>query len=66
MCRRIQVRHLYDRSLTLHCCRVGIELSTVEVRFQDLEIETSVFVGSRALPSVTNRLRDYIQASLTQ
>lgn len=42
--------------------RVGIELSTVEVRFEELEIETSVFVGSRALPSVTNRFRDYAQA----
>jgi len=45
--------------------KVGIELSTVEVRFEELEIETSVFVGSRALPSVTNRFRDYAQFPLT-
>lgn len=43
--------------------RVGIELSSVEVRFEDLDIETSVFLGSRALPSVTNRFIDYAQAS---
>lgn len=43
-------------------CRVGIELCSVEVRFEDLDIETSVFVGSRALPSVTNRFLDYAQA----
>ncbi len=47
----------------MHDCRVGIELSSVEVRFEDLDIETSVFLGSRALPSVTNRFIDYAQAS---
>lgn len=42
-------------------CRVGIQHSTVEVRFQDLAIETDVFVGSRALPTVTNAFLDCAQ-----
>jgi hypothetical protein len=42
--------------------RVGIRLSQVEVRFEDLNIETDVFVGSRALPSVTNEFLNYAQA----
>lgn len=47
--------------LCLLCPRVGITLSNVEVRWQDLDIETDVFVGSRALPSVTNAFLDYAQ-----
>ena len=38
--------------------RAGIRLSQVEVRFEDLSIETDVAVGSRALPSVQNSLID--------
>lgn len=32
---------------------------------QDLDIETDVYVGSRALPSVTNAFMDYAQVSLS-
>ncbi len=32
---------------------------------QDLDIETDVYVGSRALPSVTNAFLDYAQVSLS-
>ncbi|KAL4340272.1 hypothetical protein GQ457_08G013760 [Hibiscus cannabinus] len=34
--------------------RVGIKLPTVEVRFQHLTIEANCYVGSRALPSLSN------------
>jgi len=44
-------------------CRVGIHLSHVEVRFQDLNIETDVLVGSRGLPSVSNAFLNYVQVS---
>lgn len=34
--------------------RVGIELPTIEVRFENLNIEAEVYVGSRALPTFIN------------
>ncbi|KAK1376049.1 hypothetical protein POM88_032242 [Heracleum sosnowskyi] len=34
--------------------RVGVELPTIEVRFENLNIEAEAFVGSRALPSFIN------------
>ncbi|CAA0839123.1 ABC transporter G family member 40 [Striga hermonthica] len=34
--------------------RVGIELPTIEVRFENLKVETEAYVGSRALPSFMN------------
>lgn len=40
---------------------MGITHSTVEVRWENLAVETDVFVGSRALPTVTNAFLDYAQ-----
>jgi len=34
--------------------RAGVPVAMTEVRFQDLNIATTVSVGSRALPSLTN------------
>lgn len=34
--------------------RVGIELPKIEVRFQHLNVEADVYVGSRALPTLPN------------
>ncbi|KAK8584760.1 hypothetical protein V6N13_138709 [Hibiscus sabdariffa] len=34
--------------------RVGIDLPTIEVRFENLKIEAEAFVGTNALPSVLN------------
>ncbi|KAG8643746.1 pleiotropic drug resistance protein 1 [Manihot esculenta] len=34
--------------------RVGIEIPTIEVRFEHLNVEADAFVGSRALPSFIN------------
>lgn len=36
------------------CCRVGIDLPTVEVRFENVKIEAEAYVGSRALPTFLN------------
>jgi hypothetical protein len=44
----ISARALFD------CCRVGIDMPTVEVRFQNLEAEAEVRVGSSGLPTVLN------------
>lgn len=38
---------------------MGLKLSSVEVRFEDLDIETDVRVGKAALPSVQGALVDY-------
>lgn len=46
---------------TLLYCRVGIEMTKVEVKFEDLVVGTKVFVGSRALPSVVNAYRNAIE-----
>lgn len=34
--------------------RVGLEFPKIEVRFQNLTVETYVHVGSRALPTIPN------------
>ena len=34
--------------------RVGLQLPTIEVRFENLHVEAEAFVGSRALPSFAN------------
>ena len=35
-------------------CRVALEFPKIEVRFQNLTVETYVHVGSRALPTIPN------------
>jgi hypothetical protein len=42
------------------CCRVGLKLSSVEVRFEDVSIDTDVRVGKAALPSVPGAMIDYV------
>ena len=42
-------------------CSAGIKPSTVEVRFENLTIEAGVYVGDRALPTVTNSYRNMIE-----
>jgi ABC-type multidrug transport system ATPase subunit len=44
--------------------RVGIQLSTVEVRFQNLSIAAEVYVGDRALPTVSNSYRNFFEKYL--
>ena len=43
-------------------CRVGLELPTVEVRFEGVQVETEVFrETSRNLPSLYNTLRNSVE-----
>ncbi|KAL4304239.1 hypothetical protein GQ457_10G008600 [Hibiscus cannabinus] len=45
--------------------RVGLEVRKVEVRFQNLNIEAKVRIGSRALPTLINVARDFFEDMLT-
>ncbi|KAG2673155.1 hypothetical protein I3760_13G076600 [Carya illinoinensis] len=45
--------------------RVGLEVPTVEVRYENLKIEANVQTGSRALPTLVNASRDVIERILT-
>ncbi|KAK8700613.1 hypothetical protein V6N13_019004 [Hibiscus sabdariffa] len=44
--------------------RVGLEVPKVEVRFQNLNIEAKVRIGSRALPTLINVARDFFEDML--
>ncbi|GAB4850124.1 transcription factor, partial [Ancistrocladus abbreviatus] len=44
--------------------RVGIALPTIEVRFENLNIEAEALVGSRALPSFTNYVTNKLEGLL--
>ncbi|KAH7838131.1 hypothetical protein Vadar_022406 [Vaccinium darrowii] len=45
--------------------RAGIEIPKVEVRFENLNISVNVQVGSRALPTLSNNVRDHIERIFT-
>ncbi|PPS12924.1 hypothetical protein GOBAR_AA07712 [Gossypium barbadense] len=53
------LRRLRDRT-----DRVGIEIPTIEVRFQHLEVEGDTYVGSRALPTLLNVTLNTIESIL--
>ncbi|KAH0708802.1 hypothetical protein KY284_010229 [Solanum tuberosum] len=42
--------------------RVGINLPTVEVRFEHLTIETDCYIGDRALPTLLNAARNIAES----
>ncbi|KAF0920712.1 hypothetical protein E2562_036413 [Oryza meyeriana var. granulata] len=42
--------------------RVGIDYPTIEVRFENLEVEAEVHVGNRGLPTLLNSIINTIQA----
>ncbi|OEL16174.1 ABC transporter G family member 42 [Dichanthelium oligosanthes] len=44
--------------------RVGIELPTVEVRFEQLTVQAKCHVGSRALPTLLNTARNVAEGAL--
>nr|GFB23642.1 ABC transporter G family member 32-like [Tanacetum cinerariifolium] len=46
--------------------RVDLEFPKIEVRFQNLNVETFVHVGSRALPTITNFIVNMTEAFLRQ
>ena len=43
--------------------RVGIEQPSMEVRFEDLKVEAKVYVGNRAVPTVINSYRNFVEVS---
>ncbi|GAQ78767.1 pleiotropic drug resistance protein [Klebsormidium nitens] len=49
-----QDNELFLRKLRERAARVGIAPPTIEVRYEDLCIDADVYVGSRALPTLTN------------
>ncbi|KAJ8768124.1 hypothetical protein K2173_021064 [Erythroxylum novogranatense] len=44
--------------------RVGCEIPTVEVRFQNLSVEAQTYVGKRSVPSLTNSVLNKIEGFL--
>lgn len=42
-------------------CRVGIDLPTIEVRYENLNIEADAYVGSRGLPTFINFMTNYLE-----
>lgn len=36
------------------CCRVGLDIPTIEVRFEHLNVQAEAYVGGRALPTMFN------------
>jgi hypothetical protein len=40
---------------------VGIELPTIEVRYENLSVDADCFVGSRALPTLWNAARNFAE-----
>ena len=44
-------------------CRVGIELPTVEVRYENLTIQANCYVGNRGLPTLANVVRDIVEVT---
>jgi hypothetical protein len=43
---------------------VGIDYPTIEVRFENLEVEAKVQVGHRGLPTVINSVTNTIEVNL--
>ncbi|KAF8400894.1 hypothetical protein HHK36_014197 [Tetracentron sinense] len=52
------------RKLRNRIDKVGIKLSTIEVRFQHLTVEADCYVGTRALPTLPNSVRNLAESAL--
>jgi hypothetical protein len=54
------------QSLHKYCfdivCRVGIQLPTVEVRFEHLTVDAECYVGGRALPTLWNTVINSVES----
>ncbi|KAK4355026.1 hypothetical protein RND71_027220 [Anisodus tanguticus] len=44
--------------------RVGIDLPSIEVRYEHLNIEADAYIGSRALPTFTNFMTNFLETIL--
>ena len=45
----------------MNACRVGIELPTIEVRYEQLTVEADVIAAGRALPALWNAATNFLQ-----
>lgn len=43
------------------CCRVGVELDRVEIRFEDLRVRATAESAGRVLPSIWNSYRNFFE-----
>jgi hypothetical protein len=43
--------------------RVGIEIPTIEVRYEHLNIEAYAYVGGRALPTLLNSITNQVEVN---
>jgi len=46
-------------------CRVGIELPTIEVRYEQLNVEADVIAAGRALPTLWNAATNLFEVSIS-
>ncbi|XP_043709750.1 ABC transporter G family member 42-like [Telopea speciosissima] len=53
------------RKLRNRIDRVGIQLPTVEVRFENLTVEADCYIGNRALPTLPNAARNLVESALS-
>lgn len=53
-----------DRYFLWEFCRVGIDLPTIEVRYEHVTVEADVNTGSRALPSFINFHIDFFEVRI--
>ena len=44
-------------------CRAGVHLPTVMVKFKDVTVDAEVYKGNRALPTLTNSYRNFVEVS---
>jgi len=44
--------------------RVGLDIPTIEVRYQNLKVDAEAFVGSRALPSFINAVTNVVEVRI--
>ena len=45
--------------------RVGIDIPTIEVRFEHLNVEAEAYVGSRAMPTFLNFAINLVEVNLS-
>ena len=56
------LHRLRGKTDALHaCCRVGVHLPSVEVRFEGLEVSGQCYAAGRELPSIWNAYRNWFE-----
>lgn len=61
---RCQLEERFSFSVSLICFRVGIDLPTIEVRFENLNVGAETYVGARAMPTILNFTLDLFQVTI--